>query len=346
MLHPFTELSAEYESWVAHVVPNPDRVAEIDQVARRLTQPANLAHYDEVNARIRVPQIVQATICEREDGNDFTKNPAQGDPWDKPSVHVPRNRGPFRSWADAAIDAWTVCDQLNILSIHEWTMPYACWKWEGYNGFGYRAHGVRTPYVVGGTNLQQPGKYIADGTFDRNHMDTQLGALPVALRMIELVPSLSFGQAIAQAAAPSIIPAVAPVPAGVGGSLTGTKWVQQSLNLINGNNDLTVDGNFGRMTRAAIRAFLPSSNGLITDELCAAIDAALAAKTAAPVHDTRWVQQSLNALGLGPLTVDGDAGPATLDAIRRFQAAQGMYQDGVVGPLTLSALNAAVAARQ
>lgn len=281
MNHPFSELSGEYASWVADVRPRPECIAAIDQVARRLIRPDNLAHYDEVFAQIKVPQVVQATICEREDGNDFTKSPAQGDPWNRVSVHVPRGRGPFTSWKASAIDAWTVCDQLNVLSVPEWTLPYACWKWEGYNGFGYRAHGIRTPYVLGGTNLQQPGKYIADGNYDPNHMDTQLGALPVAMRMIELTPRLAFGGAVAIAVVPAITVPVLPAPVGVGGSLTGTMWIQSSANLIlHLDPPLLIDGSFGRKTRDAVRSLQAGfgllQNGLVDDALCSAIDSRLA----------------------------------------------------------------------
>jgi lysozyme family protein len=236
-----------------------------------------LGHYGDVLKLIQVPIVVQATICEREDGNDFTKNPAQGDPWNRPSIHVPRNRGPFNSWVEAAVDAWSVCDKLNVNS-QPWSLPYACFKWEGYNGFGYRAHGVRTPYVVGGTNLQQPGKFVADGSFDPSHIDSQLGCLPIAVRMIQLVPGLAFGDAVMVAAAPSIIPAPTPLPSMVGTDLTGVKWVQGSLNRLT-HAGLTVDGSFGRMTRAAIRDFQQAHgltpDGYVTDNLCHAIDAEL-----------------------------------------------------------------------
>lgn len=280
MQHPYAELKSEYESWVANVRPLPGRVHEIDQVALRLTRQDNLAHYASVFAKIGVPQVVQATICEREDGNDFTKSPAQGDPWNRVSTHVPRGIGPFKSWEESAIYSWTVCDRLNVLSVPEWTLPYFCFKMEGYNGTGYRAHGLRTPYVVGGTNLQQPGKYTSDGSFDPNHMDAQLGALPVAMRMIELVPSLALGHAIA-ITAPSIIPAVTPLPATMGGNLTGTKWVQASLNVaMHISPPLMVDGSFGRKTRDAVRSFqqahgLPDS-GFIDNAFCSAMDIALA----------------------------------------------------------------------
>lgn len=281
MVHPFVELKPELEHFLAIVRPLANRAAQIDQVAKRLTQPGVLGHYEDVRAQIAVPIVVQATICEREDGADFTKSPAQGDPWNRVSIHVPRGIGPFPDWTTAAVYSWTHFDNLAKNSA-PWSMPYACWKWEAYNGFGYRAHGIPTPYVWGGTNVQKPGKFVADGKFNASVWDMQLGCVPVALRMIELKPELSFGQAIAQITAPSIIPAIGPVPAAVGGDLTGAKWVQASLNKVEQLVDpLAVDGSYGRRTKAAIMDFqrahgLPVT-GYVDDSLCTAIDAALAA---------------------------------------------------------------------
>lgn len=290
MSHPYAELRPEYESWVAHVVPLASRKDEIDHVARRLTQPTALARLGRVFDATKIPAVVQATIGERECGFDFTKNWGQGDPLTRPTTHVPRGRPPLGaapndrfpvSWEFAAIDAFTVCDQLNVISVPTWSLPYSCFKWEFYNGGGYRAHGCRTPYVVGGTNLQQPGKYVADGVWDSSHMDTQLGCLPVALRMIELVPSLSLAGALAAVPAPPLAP-VLPLPVSVGGNLTGAKWVQAALNVVDHiNPPLGVDGSFGRLTRAAVRDYQLRHNlvatGFITDGLCTSLDVALAA---------------------------------------------------------------------
>jgi peptidoglycan hydrolase-like protein with peptidoglycan-binding domain len=46
------------------------------------------------------------------------------------------------------------------------------------------------------------------------------------------------------------------------------------------------------------------------------------------------VQQRLNALGYGPLAVDGDFGPVTRSWVVRYQSDYGLYVDGVVGPVT------------
>lgn len=285
MAHPFVELLPEYQRDLAIVQIT--RKPEVDAVVRRLLKLDALAQYAAVEKALRIPIVVQATICERESSSNFSRSPAQGDPWDRVSTHVPRGRGPFRSWYDAAIDAFHAVDHLDANSA-PWSLPYAMWKWEGYNGFGYRAHGIRSPYVVGGTNLQQRGKYVADGVWDASAMDTQLGCLALALRMIELRPELMFGPAVAGQAPPPIVPPVGPVPGGVGGAVpgrdvfTGTKWIQDSLNRLTlpGSDQLVVDGVYGRFTRRALRAFQASvghtADGLVDDVTLAFIDRELA----------------------------------------------------------------------
>lgn len=51
-------------------------------------------------------------------------------------------------------------------------------------------------------------------------------------------------------------------------------------------------------------------------------------------YDVAMVQQRLNALGYGPLAVDGDFGPITRSWVVRYQSDYGLYVDGVVGPVT------------
>lgn len=64
------------------------------------------------------------------------------------------------------------------------------------------------------------------------------------------------------------------------------------------------------------------------------------AAVAAPDPNVRWLQATLNRCIGANLVVDGIAGPATRDAVRRFQLARGLQVDGIVGPQTLQALRA------
>ena len=50
------------------------------------------------------------------------------------------------------------------------------------------------------------------------------------------------------------------------------------------------------------------------------------------------LQLALGRAGLGPLETDGDFGPATEAALRRFQRREGLAADGVAGPQTFAAL--------
>jgi hypothetical protein len=58
-----------------------------------------------------------------------------------------------------------------------------------------------------------------------------------------------------------------------------------------------------------------------------------------PLHDTRWVQASLNLLGEAPpLAVDGSYGQKTKDAVRRYQSAYQLDPTGFADAATISKL--------
>jgi hypothetical protein len=53
------------------------------------------------------------------------------------------------------------------------------------------------------------------------------------------------------------------------------------------------------------------------------------------------LQRTLAHLGYAPGSVDGDYGPSTVAAVKRFQQASKLTADGIVGPATLRALKRA-----
>jgi lysozyme family protein len=85
---------------------------------------------------------------------------------------VPARRGPFNTWEEAAVDAIKI---QGFDKIKPWPVERILWALEPFNGYGYRNKGLRSPYIWASTNHQQPGKYVADGVFDSNVMDSQVG---------------------------------------------------------------------------------------------------------------------------------------------------------------------------
>lgn len=258
MSHPFEELRPEYERLLAAERVLPARQKSIDAAARRLTSPTYLARYMAVQEATGVPAALIAALDERESGADPSCGLGQGDPWNRVSTHVPRGHGPFPSWVAAAIH-YVRYDRLDDASAN-WTMPYCCWKGEAWNGFGPRAHGIRTGYLWAGTNQYVRGKYIADGKWSASTVDQQNGIVPIMKAMMVLRPSLVI-PGLEIVAAPSIVPVQA-VPEW----LSNAVKVQQWLNLLGARPQLLEDGSYGHLTRAAVRAF-QASHGLKTDGL-------------------------------------------------------------------------------
>lgn len=277
MLHPFSVLSSEYAGLLAHMQVT--RSASIDVVAQKLIRFVRQGRYAEVSALTGIPQPWVSTSFEREASSNFTLSPAQGDPWDHVSTHVPKGRGPYPSWKAAALDAYHI-DHLDQVGKENWTWERACYEGEVFNGMGYRSHGVHSPYLWAGTNIYTTGKFIADGKFDSGEEDRQLGIVPLMRRMVEIEPSVAFGRLIAPAVLP-VTPTPLPAPEGLGGSEHDTIWLQVSLNvLLNLVPPLVADGSYGRHTRRAVIAFQQRAglevDGLAGPKTKAAIDAALA----------------------------------------------------------------------
>lgn len=168
------------------------RKAEAAGVASRLYKARQ--RYQAVERKTGVPWPAIAVIHERESSQQWNASLAQGDPWNRVSVHVPAGRGPFDSWEAAAIDALVKCPP--FLARHkDWSIAGALTALETYNGIGYAARAVPSPYLWSGTNQYHAGKYVRDGLYDSSKVDPQLGCAALLMALTELDPDISFAGA-------------------------------------------------------------------------------------------------------------------------------------------------------
>jgi lysozyme family protein len=154
-------------------------------VAKRLV--AAKPRYINIQHVTGVPWYWIGPVHVRESSQDWSRSLAQGDRWDRASVHVPAGRGPFASFEAAAIDAL----QLNAMTrVTDWRLEKLIYYWEKFNGWGYWWYHRATPspYVWGSTTVQKPGKYVADGVWSSSVTDVQLGCVAMLKAIMELDP--------------------------------------------------------------------------------------------------------------------------------------------------------------
>ncbi|HWJ99452.1 MAG TPA: peptidoglycan-binding protein [Xanthobacteraceae bacterium] len=229
--------------WSAMKIPA-QYLPALDRTAAKLV--GDKERYLSLERRSSVPAIVTMVIAERESGADPRMSLAQGDRWDRVTVHVPKGRGPFKSWEDAAVDALQI-DGLDRIGRESWTIERALFQLEKYNGFGYRRYGVPSAYVWASTTIYQGGKFIADGKFSRSAWDIQLGVAALMARIGHAEPAL-------------MLPGAADLPHDhpihmASQTSPETAAIQKRLNELGANPPLVRDGLYGPKTREAIRVF-------------------------------------------------------------------------------------------
>lgn len=269
MKHPYDALRPEYSQLLSAMVVRPEARKHVDDVAVKIL--GYRGRFDEVSAANGVPVIFMGPSFYREASLDFSRNPAQGWPLRSRSKNIPHN-GPFPSWRAAALEAYRL-NGLDQVGAERWTWELVCYYGETFNGFGPRNHGRHTGYLWAGTNVYDGGKYVADGVWDPNHHDEQLGIVPIARRMVELAPDLALR---------TVIPPPAPVDLARSADPEkhGVRWLQEGFAEL--GYDIAVDGNYGRQTKHVVAEFerdygLRQDGGYAGPEVVGALEKALEA---------------------------------------------------------------------
>jgi len=162
-LAPFKNLNYEKE-----------RVKEIQEVCKKFF--LNQEAYAKVSQYTKVPAELVFALHYRESSLRFNGVLHNGENiigTSKLTRLVPKGRGPFYSWEEAAIDA---LEMKKKIFPQVWNFETMCDFAEKYNGLGYRNRGELSPYVWAGTSKHdETGKYVADGKYSSTAIEKQLG---------------------------------------------------------------------------------------------------------------------------------------------------------------------------
>ncbi len=143
------------------------------------------ARYENVGRQTGVPWYFIAVTHGLEASFNFRAHLHNGDfPLSSRTRQVPAGRPstwlPPSDWESSAKDALRL---LGFTGQKDWSLERTLYRLEAYNGFGYRGHGVPTPYLWSFSNHYDRGKYVADGKFSTTARSQQCGAA-VMLKML------------------------------------------------------------------------------------------------------------------------------------------------------------------
>ena len=134
--------------------------------------------YDRVARDTGVPWYVIGIIHGLEASFNFLAHLHNGDhPLTARTKKVPAGR-PL-TWAPPTDWDWSAKDALKLLGFTgktDWNLERILYRFEAYNGFGYRNTAVPTPYLWSFSNQYESGKFVADGRFNAKAKSQQCGA--------------------------------------------------------------------------------------------------------------------------------------------------------------------------
>jgi len=129
------------------------------------------------NINPKMPWYVPGILHMMESHCNFKRHLHNGDSLQHRTIQVPAGRPlkgePPYTWLDSAADALT----LHHFQLYQsWRLDQILYRFECFNGLGYRSRHIYSPYLWSGTTFYTKGKYIEDNKFDPELVSDQVGA--------------------------------------------------------------------------------------------------------------------------------------------------------------------------
>jgi len=171
----FTDLSTEYLRYFDTCEIRPERLIVVKGRTQKLR--AGEEKYRRVGDKLGIPWFFIGIIHSLEANFDFTKHLHNGDPLTGRTIQVPKGRpvtgSPPFTWEESAEDALRM---RGLQGQSDWSTSRLLYRWEGYNGFGYRPLHVPTPYLWSFSQHYTRGRFVKDHQFSPTSVSEQCGA--------------------------------------------------------------------------------------------------------------------------------------------------------------------------
>lgn len=185
-----TSLIQDYQRhWANLVITRPH---DIETAANLII--SHKDRYKELEGLTNVPWYFIGICHYRESDCNFGTHLHNGDSLRARTHNVPAGRpikgSPPFSFNESAIDALGF---QGFLGQKDWSIERISYRFETFNGFGYRMNGVPSAYLYSGTNQYTRGKYVADHVFDPTVADVQVGTMGI-LKIVAEKEGITFPQ--------------------------------------------------------------------------------------------------------------------------------------------------------
>lgn len=172
----FPDLAEEYANYFESATLREERrpMAEWHLAQLRRARP----RYEAVAERTGVPWFFVGATHGLEASFNFRGHLHNGDfPLSARTRQVPAGRPavwlPPSDWESSAVDAMRM---MGFAGQSDWSLTRTLYRFEAYNGFGYRRLGVPTPYLWSFSSHYERGKFVADGRWNPAARSQQCGA--------------------------------------------------------------------------------------------------------------------------------------------------------------------------